>query len=157
MSRGRRGASRVVVLERGGEQRVIHAPSIWTVVLPGASSGGPAALTGATLDLLLDMERRGLHTVLVAEDPEDLHTAVAAVSRYVLTCISALAAEARLIWGDDQVMTTTAVDERTVVDAVSALPVPLSRTWQRRLQARVGGLRRLRAVAARIQRVRPNR
>lgn len=138
----RRLTRRTVMLEAGNEAAVLGARGAWTVLISGASSGGPERLTGELLAVLMEVERRGLHTVLLAGEREDLHTAVAAVTRYVLTDHVAVAQEAQQVWGDGNVMEIPAADRGHLAAVLRRLPVPASRTWQRILVRRLRWLRR---------------
>ena len=110
-----------------------HAHHSSGVVLAGPSAGGPGELCGELLAVLIDVERRGLHLVLLAHRPEDLDTSVAAVCRHVLATDPAVLARARAIWGADQVVPVTDLRPATVRRALYRLPTPASRTLARRL------------------------
>lgn len=113
------------------------------VVLHGAATGGPANLSGRLLEVLIDVERRGLHIVLVAGAPSDLDTAVAAICRHVLAADRATLSRARTKWGVNQVLAVQSLTDTRVIAAVRSLPTPASRTLRRRLHTRSVRLRRL--------------
>lgn len=121
------------------------------VVLSGPSAGGPETLSGRLLEVLIDVERRGLHLVLVAHQPSDLDTPVAAIARHVLAADPGTLQQARARWGVSQVVALDTVTDASVVAAVHRLPTPAARTLQRRLLARSGHLR---ALVARIRKLR---
>ncbi|UFU02211.1 hypothetical protein LQF12_11915 [Ruania suaedae] len=133
----------------------LSAPrAVRTVVVPGASAGGPAHLDESLIEVLIDIERRGLHTVLVAAAPADLTTSVAAICRYVLAADEQVLAQARAIWGSAQVRAVDSLAPADVDAVLRRLPVPASRTAARRTQAALQRVRRrarraVRAVARR--------
>ena len=123
-----------------------HAHRSSGVVLAGPSAGGPSELRGELLTVLVDVERRGLHLVLLAHRPEDLDTPVAAVCRHVLATDPAVLARARATWGTEQVLPVADLGHARVTRALDRLPTPASRTLARRLVVV------LRRVAARWRR-----
>ncbi|MFW6033820.1 MAG: hypothetical protein ACOC9R_01685 [bacterium] len=72
------------------------------VLVPGASTGGPSRLAGPVIDVLIDCERRSVPTVLLASDPADLRTDVAAVCRDIACTDTATAAAARPLAGPER-------------------------------------------------------
>ncbi len=139
---------RVLVLDPAAS---LPAPTR-TVLVPGVSAEGPRHLAGPLLGLLIDIERRGLHTMLVAEQPADLHTPVAAICRFVVAADAETCAEARRIWGAHHVRMVSSTSRENVLRAARALPVPAARTVPRRAQAAVQRLRK--AVMNRASRFR---
>lgn len=140
----RRLVRRAVVLQTGDEAKVLGERRAWTVLIRGVSAGGPERLRADTLATLLEIERRGLHTVLLAAERADLHTEVAAVTRYVMTDDVTVAREAREIWGADNVLEISSADSGQAATLLNRLPVPPARTWQRGLVRRLRWLRRAR-------------
>lgn len=104
-----------------------------TVVLPGASKGGPARLEGAVLSMLMDVEERGLNIVLAASEPTDLDTQIAQVCRHVYTADRVTEALARERWGSEQVLTGVLGSCAELIETLRSLPTPPSRTWTRRV------------------------
>ena len=112
------------------------------VLVSGPSVGGPAQLSGDLVELLIDVERRGLHIVLLAHELQDLDTPVAAVCRHVIAADPSTVRRARERWGVSQVVPVEALDEGAVGRALRQLPVPASRTLLRRLHSGSSSLRR---------------
>src|SRR5699024_6649737 len=98
--------------------------------------------SGNLVDLLIAMERRGLHIVLCARERHDLDTPVAAVCRHVIAADPPTVRRARERWGVSQVVSVAALDEEAVSRALRELPVPASRTLLRRLHSRWSSVRR---------------
>lgn len=96
--------------------------TVQTVLVPGASAGGPDDLVDPLIDLFIDIERRGLNIVLHAHTLDDLEPPVARVCRYVYSSDPGTLEVASQRWGREQVCTD-----------LSELPVPLSRTLRRRI------------------------
>lgn len=113
------------------------------VVLSGHSAGGPEHLSGRVLEVLIAVERRGLHIVLLAHQPEDLDTPVAAVCRHVVAADEDTLQRARARWGASQVVPIETLSPRTVLGALRSIPSPASRTLVRRLHSRSMRLRRM--------------
>ncbi|WP_022919005.1 hypothetical protein [Ruania albidiflava] len=139
MSTSEAWPSRIVRLPEESPIWPVRAGRAHAVVLHGPSLGRPAALTGDLLEVLVDVERRGLHIVLVAVRPSDLDSSVAAICRHVLTADAQTLDLARSRWGAAQVIAVSDVGDTAVVAAVSGLPVPESRTLHRRLWERLRG------------------
>lgn len=112
------------------------------VVLAGPSAGGPAHLSGRLLTVLLEVERRGLHLVLVAHRIEDLDTDVAAVCRHVIAADEQILHRARERWGVSQVLPVQALDDGSLDRALRRLPTPASRTLLRAVHTQAMRLRR---------------
>lgn len=72
------------------------------VLVPGASAGGPSRLAGPLVDALIDCERTSVPTVLLAAEPADLETDVAAVCRDIACADTATAATARKLAGPER-------------------------------------------------------
>lgn len=112
------------------------------VALAGPSVGGPVHLSGRLLSVLLEVERRGLHIVLLAHRSEDLDTDVAAVCRHVVAADEQILHRARERWGMSQVVPVQALDDGSVERALRRLPTPASRTLLRALHTQAMRLRR---------------
>lgn len=159
----RRARQLAARLEPGSEAAAPGSSRTTAVLLPGASIGGPDRLEGAVLEVLLEVERRGLHTVLLAADAPDLHTPVAAVTRYVVAADGEILVEARAIWGAERVREASGLTDAELAGPLATLPVPASRSWQRQLQRLLQGrsLGRLAARASALRtapaRIRQNR
>jgi|SRR5690625_3839454 len=122
-----------------GSEGIPHA-RVRTVIIPGASQGGPTELSGSFLDQLIAVERAGLNTVLVAAVPADLDTAPATVCRYVVTSDPHVAAEARARYGTERVVRTRSLDAWHVHDWVARLPAPEAHTLRRKVRRTVQAL-----------------
>lgn len=132
--------TRMVRLPGEWHRWTARAPRAHAVVLHGRSLDGPDRLSGALLEVLVDVEQRGLHIVLVAARPSDLDSPVATVCRHVVSADAEVLRVARLRWGEAQVIEVHDISDRPVVAAISSLPAPESRTLRRRLWQRLGRL-----------------
>jgi len=126
-------STRMVRLPEECHRWPARAPRAHAVVLHGRSLDGPDRLSGALLEVLVDVEQRGLHIVLVAARSGDLDSPVAAVCRHVVSADPETLRVARSRWGAAQVIEAADVSDRSVVAATSGLPAPESRTLRRRL------------------------
>src|SRR5690625_5230889 len=104
-----------------------------TVVIPGSSLGGPATFSDELLEKFIEIERRGLHTVLVAGSREDLDTAVAELCRRVYVSDPETQIAAVEKWGTEQVIVGKNDASPNVRAALLRLPTPASRTVGRRV------------------------
>lgn len=105
-----------------------------TVVIPGSSLGGPAAFNDALLEKFIEIERRGLHIILLAGSREDLDTAVAELCRRVYVSDPEIQIAAEEKWGTEQVIVGKNDAGSNVKTALLRLPTPASRTIGRRVQ-----------------------
>lgn len=121
-----------------------------TILVPGASAGGPRTLEGSLITMLIEIEAQGQNTMLIAHEADDLATAVATVCRYVVASDRNIIRQAELMWGSEQVVGVRDLTELSVRRACRRLATPPARTWQRRIQARSARLRRLHARVRKV-------
>jgi len=110
------------------------SPAVHIIAIPGKSINGPANLSADVVTAFLDYEKRGLHTVLIAAESEDLYTPVAKVCRRVVAVPSKIRQEARELWGTENVLEADSVSPVDIFESCKSLPVPASLTWQRRVR-----------------------
>lgn len=77
-------------------------PGVDVLLVPPASAGGPAQLSGTVIDVLIACERHSVPTVLLAAEVADLATPVAAVCRDVASDDGAVIDAARRRFGADR-------------------------------------------------------
>lgn len=107
----------------------------YTVAIWGASLGGPAQLSTPVVEQLIDVERRGLDTVLVAGNVGDLETSVAKLCRRVCVADRETKGEALQRWGRELVISVADQSDEALRKTLRRLPKPESRTFARRLQS----------------------
>lgn len=129
-----------------------------TLIVPGASQGGPAHLLGTVRQLLIEAEQEGLHTVLLAPRLTDLEPPTALVCRYVATDDDDVQREAVSRYGAERVLRVPSAETADLPRWVGKLPRPQARTLQRRIRRtarRFGPARALHAMIT--ERRRPER
>lgn len=125
-----------------------HTP----LLIPGISHGGPGHLRGNVLDWLIEAERAGAHTVLLAADLADLAADVATICRYVVTDSTAVEQEAHRRFGPERVLRVSSTDPADAAGWIGRLPRPESRTLRRRIRSAAGTFPLIRSLYARMRR-----
>ncbi|NEE04089.1 hypothetical protein [Phytoactinopolyspora halotolerans] len=110
------------------------------VVVPGKSAGGPEHLQGDVVDVLIECERAGAATVLLASDVDDLQTPVAAVCRYAAAARPEVVEEAVRRFGAERVYPVESVEAADAGDWLGRLPQPDPGTsrWRRGVRTILG-------------------
>lgn len=121
-----------------------------TVVVPGVSQGGPQVLTGDLIERLIEAERAGVHTVLLARSTSDLEADPASVCRYVVTDEPQVASAAEALYGRERVLRAESVALADIDAWIGGLPRPESQTLRRRIRSAVRRLPFAEAVYARL-------
>lgn len=105
----------------------------YTAIIMGASLGGPTDLDNGLIAQLIEIERRGLHILLVVGEEDDAHGSIGAISRYALVGDGDLAARLEFEWGSERILRGTGITEADAHRAARMLPVPPSRKLIRRI------------------------
>lgn len=112
-------------------------PAAYTAIIMGASLGGPTALSSGLITQLIEIERRGLHILLVVGHEADAHGTIAAISRYAYVSDPELATRLEVEWGSERILRGTGVTEADVLRIARMLPTPSSRKLSRRIYNRI--------------------
>lgn len=126
----RRTANYRLISQPPGSLGRRHSP----LLIPGVSQGGPEHLRGSVVDRLIDAERAGAHTVLLAGERADLGTDVAAICRYIVTDDAAVEQEAAGRFGPERVLRATSTDPADAAQWLSRLPRPEAQTLRRKVR-----------------------
>lgn len=105
-----------------------------TVVVPGVSQGGPENLGTALVERLIEAERSGVHTVVLARTVGDLDADPAKVCRYVATDEPEVAQIAAGRYGAERVLQVPSAAIGDIGDWITRLPRPEALTVKRRVR-----------------------
>ncbi len=114
---------------------------------------GPAELGGDLLAVLIKAEHSGSNTVFLATSLDDLDSAVAKVSRYVVVDDDVTEEEAKSRFGPERVLRARSAAPADVPEWIGRLPRPKSQTLVRKIWAVVGRWRIVRRVRATIGKI----
>ncbi|NDL57429.1 hypothetical protein [Phytoactinopolyspora mesophila] len=120
-----------------GSEAAISSAAAELVLIVGKEAGGPDQLAGGLVDVLVECERRGTASVLLAGAADDLDTPVAAVCRYVVTDQPDVGEEARRRFGAERVRVVASVGTDQIKAWISELLAAAGRPAP--IRARLGG------------------
>lgn len=104
-----------------------------TVIIMGSSLGGPRELDSSLIIQLIEIERRGLHTLLVVGQEEDARGPIGAIARYAYVADPELADRLEPEWGRERLLRGDGVAEADAHRASQMLPTPPCRKVSRRV------------------------
>lgn len=107
--------------------------SAHTAIIMGASLGGPIELSSSLLSQLIEIERRGLHILLVIGKEADANGDIGAISRYAYVPDPVLASHLEPVWGSERILRGTGVTRADAHRVARTLPTPSSRKLSRRI------------------------